>query len=193
MSFAARVLDGMGAAFRRRAGLLLEPLVDALSSGVDAAAEIVGMETAPYPTVFNLDTTAYPSFVGAATGTPVPGGLSLEGQREYVRERPNARRGTPRAIRAAVRATLRGSRRVQLVERDGTPDHVRVQVYNSEVSDLTATTAAAMSQKPVGLLLAVEVLSGATYAHMTTAHGPSYADFTARFPTYADARDHVPE
>jgi ribosomal protein L18 len=193
VSFASRALAGMGAAFRRRAGALLEPIVTALSSGVDPADKITGTDAGPFSNVFHLDRTDHPAWLGQATGTPVPGGLSLEAQREYVRERPNARRGTPGAVRAVVRSTLRGSRRVQLVERDGTPDHVRVQVYNSEVTDLTATTAAAMSQKPVGLLLAVEVLSGATYAHMTTAHGPSYADFTARFPTYADARDHVPE
>jgi hypothetical protein len=193
VSFASRALEGMGAAFRRRAGSLLEPVITALSSGVDAADKVTGTDATPFPNVFHLDRTAYPAWLGQATGTPVPGGLTLEAQRAYVRERPNARRGTPKAIREAVKATLRGSRRVELSERNPDPDRVRVRVYSSEVVDLTVTTAAAMSQKPVGLLLAVDVLSGATYAHMTASHGPSYADFSARFPTYADARDHVPE
>lgn len=193
MTFVSRVLTGMGEAFQRRAGALLEPLVDALTSGVSDAAAIVGTEAAPFPTVFNLDTTPYPSAVGAATGTPVPGGLTLEEQRTYVRDRGQQKRGRPATMKAAAAATLAGSKRVNLLERSPDPDRVTVQVYSSEVVDLDKTRASALSQKPVGLLLSVEVLSGATYAHMTAAHGPSYADFSARFPTYTDARDHVPE
>lgn len=193
MTFASRVLAGMGAAFPRRAGALLEPLVDALTSGVQTAAGIVGTKDKPFPDVFHLDRTPYPSFVGAATGTPVPGGLSLEAQRAYVRDRPAQRRGTPGAIREAVKATLVGSKRVELVERTPNVDTVTVQVYSSEAPDTAKAESAARSQKPVGLLLTFNVLTGATYSHMTTTHGPSYGDFSAAFATYTAARDHTPE
>lgn len=104
------------------------------------------------------------------------------------------RPGTPKALLDAVRTTLLGSRRVVLLERDGGDVHaVRVQVYSSEVFDLAATEGAALRQLPDGLLLTIEVLSGATYDHMTAVHGPTYEDFAADFPTYDDARDHVPE
>jgi hypothetical protein len=183
----------MGAAVRRRAGVLLEPVVNAFAAGVDRADRITGTDSAPWADTFHLDRTSDPAWLGAATGTPVPGGLTVEQQRAYVRDRPAQRRGTVGALKATVAATLRGSKRVEVSERNPDPDRVRVSVYSSEVTDLAVTTAAAMSQKPVGLLLAVDVLTGATYAHMTATHGPSYADFTARFATYADARDHVPE
>jgi hypothetical protein len=195
VSFADRALAGMGEAFARRAGVLLDPLVRGLTSEAERIDQIVvgNGSRDPWRDTFDLETTTIPAWLGQATGTPVPGGLTLEQQRAYVRERRAQKRGTPGAMRAAVRATLRGSQRVELSERDPDPDRVRVRVYSSEVTDLAATTAAALGQKPVGLLLAVDVLSGATYAHMTTSHGPSYGDFTARFPTYVDARDHVPE
>lgn len=101
---------------------------------------------------------------------------------------------TPTALIEAVRATLASSKRVQLVERDG-GDHkaVRVQVYSSEVIDLDATTQAAQEQVSDGLLLTVEVLIGATVQHMRDFHGPTVADYAARFATVRDARDHVPE
>lgn len=195
MSFADRALAGMGAAFARRAGALLDPLVRGLTSQAEHVDHLVVGDGSrePWRDTFDLSTTTIPAWVGQATGTPVPGGLSLEQQRAYIRERRAQKRGTPGAMRSAVKATLRGSQRVELSERDPDPDRLRVRVYSSEVTDLAATTIAALGQKPVGLLLVVDVLSGATYAHMTASHGPSYGDFTARFPTYADARDHVPE
>lgn len=104
------------------------------------------------------------------------------------------RPGTPQALLDAITPTLRGTRQVTLLERDGGDPHaVRVQVFSSEVIDLAVTEQAATSQLPDGLLLTVQVMSGATYDHMTAAHGPTYEDFAGDFPTYDDARDHVPE
>jgi hypothetical protein len=134
-------------------------------------------------------------WLGQAAGTRVPGGLTRQEQREYVTSRRAWRRGTPAAIKAAVAAKLRGSRRVDLVERDGTAGHLRVQVYESEVpgGDTAPILAAALSQKPVGITVEIEVLSGATVQHMTDFHGPTVADYAAAFAAVGDARDHVPE
>jgi hypothetical protein len=195
VSFAGRALAGMGEAFARRAGVLLDPLVRGLTSQAERVDELVvgNGSRDPWRDTFDLETTTIPAWLGQATGTPVPGGLTLEQQRAYVRERRAQKRGTPGAMRSAVRATLRGSQRVELSERDPDPDRVRVRVYSSEVTDLAATTAAAFGQKPVGLLLAVDVLAGATVAHMRDFHGPTVADYAAAFATVGDARDHVPE
>lgn len=195
MSFAARVLAGMGPGFRRRSGPLLEPTVDALASAAEPLdALVVGDGTRPpWTDAFDLERTAFPAWVGQASGTPVPGSLSLPAQRAYVRDRPAQRRGTVGALVATVQQTLRGSRRVVLVERDGGPYRLRVQVYASEVTDVEQVRAAALTQKPVGLVLTVEVLSGASVAHMRDFHGPSVADYAARFATVGQARDHVPE
>lgn len=194
--FSDRVVEALGPAFAERAGALLVPLVDGLTSEVaatDALLSPAGGDA--WPVAFDLDTTPLPAWLGQTAGTRVPGGLTRQQQREYVQDRRAWRRGTPAAIRAAVAATLRGSRRVELVERDGSPWHLTVQVYASEVpgGDSAPVLAAALSQKPVGIVVDVQVLTGATYEHMTTAHGPTYADFAAAFPTYDQARDHIPE
>jgi hypothetical protein len=194
--FSDRVLEALGPALTARAGTLLEPLVDGLTSelgATDALLSPAGDEA--WPVVFDLDTTPHPAWLGQTAGTRVPGGLSRQQQREYVQDRRAWRRGTPGAIRAAVAATLRGSRRVELLERNGSPWQLTVQVYSSEVpgGDTAPVLAAAQSQKPVGIVVDVQVLTGATYAHMTAAHGPTYADFAAAFPTYDQARDHIPE
>lgn len=194
--FAQRVLDGMGPAFAEQAGPLLEPFVDGLTSEVAATDALLSPAgEAAWPVVFDLDTTPHPAWLAQLAGTRVPGGLSRQLQREYVRDRRAWRRGTPAAIKAAVQATLRGSRRVELLERDGSPWHLTVQVYDAEVpgGDTAAVLAAAVSQKPVGITVTVEVLSGATVAHMRDFHGPTVADYAAAFATVGDARDHVPE
>jgi hypothetical protein len=196
-AFAQRVLTGIGPGFADRAGGLLEPMVHGLTSelaATDALVSPAGPGDA-WPLLFDLDTTPYPTWLGQAVGTRVPGGLNRQQAREYIRDRRAWRRGTPGAIRAAVAAQLRGSRRVELVERDGTPWRLTVQVYESEVpaGDPGPLLAAAVSQKPTGIVVEVEILPGATYAHQLDEHGPTYADFTAEFGTYDLARDHVPE
>lgn len=195
-AFADRVRDGLGPAFTERAGALLDPLVDGLTGEVAATDDLVAPAGDDrWPVMFDLDTTPHPGWLGQAAGTRVPRGLTLQQQREYVRDRRAWRRGTPSAIKAAVAAVLRGSRRVDLLERDTSPWHLTVQVYDAEVpgGDTEPVAAAARSQKPYGLLVDVQVLTGATVAHMRDFHGPTVADYTAAFATVGDARDHVPE
>jgi hypothetical protein len=193
--FSDRVLEALGPGFTEQAGELLPPFVDGLTKEAAATDALLDATDDGWPVAFDLDATPYPAWLGQTAGTRVPAGLTLQQQREYVRDRRAWRRGTPRAIRAAVAATLRGSRRVELLEREGSPWRFTVQVYASEVpgGDTGPILAAARSQKPVGIIATVDVLTGATYQHMTTSHGPTYADFATAFPTYADARDHVPE
>lgn len=195
MSFSDRVLGGVGETFVRRAGPLLAPLVRGLSTVADETDALIAPTDRGWAAVFDLDQTPMPAWLGAATGTTVPGGLTLAEQRAYVRERSQWRRGTPGAIREAVRAVLTGSRRVVLYERDGSPWRLRIRVWSAELPPGGAgeVEAAARTQTPVGLIVEVEVRTGASFAHMTAVHGPTFADEQTEFPTFADARDHVPE
>lgn len=193
---AQRVLDALGEAFRSQAGPLLEDLVDGL------AAPLADTDTRTTPTaagwaqVFDLDTTPDPRWLGAAIGSPVPAGLTVDQARDYISGRAYWRRGTPEAIRAAVRPLLTGERRVVLLERDTSPWHLTVRVYEAEVlPGVTAAdvAAAATTQKPVGIILAAEIVAGASYAHFAVEHGPTYGDVATDFPTYAAAASHLPE
>ena len=193
-----RVLEALGPAFRKRAGDLLPDLVEGL---IDPLAEIeervrpVGRHG--WPRVFDLDETPDPGWIGAATGSVVPRGLTIEEARAFVRDRPAFRRGTPGAITAAVKQLLTGSQRVDLYEREGSPWRMRIRTYQAQAAGRTQEQirAAVLSQKPVGVVADVELASGASYAHVSAEHAPgTYEDFADTYPTYSDDLYlHVPE
>lgn len=205
---ATRILEALGETFVRRAGALLEPLVDGLTEPLADVDELLQPTERGWARGLDLEETPIPAWIGAATGTKVPGGLTLEQQRDYVRDRPAWRRGTPQAIRGAVRAVLVGStRRVELVERNGSPWRLKVRVWALELPSYdpdgpdtgqeaeTEVVAAARTQVPVGIVVDpdVEVVEGAaTYAHLAAEHG-TYAELLVAFPTPAHAAAHVPE
>ncbi|XBB66874.1 hypothetical protein ABFU82_22620 [Nocardioides sp. WV_118_6] len=193
---AERVLEALGDAYRRAAGPLLDPLVDGLTSQLVDVDERVEPTERGWARVFDLDTTTDPAWLGRAIGSKVPGDLTVEQARTFVRERAYWRRGTPTAIAAAVAVLLTGQKRVHLIERDGSPWRLTIRVYTAEVPPgVTAADlkAAASTQKPVGIVVSVDVVAGATFAHMTAEHGPTFADEAADFPTFADATNHLPE
>lgn len=192
---AARLVEALGAALLRRGGDQLEDLVDGYA--VSLAPLDDRLQPVPirgWPAAFDLDTTPDPAFIGAATGTRVPGGLTLEQQRDYVRDRTAWRRGSPAAVKGAVAALLTGTRRVDLFERDGSPWHLRVRTYSAQSADVTEAdiVAAAGTQKPVGITLDAEIALGASYEHHT-AEWETYEDFTAAYSSYDEASIHVPE
>lgn len=194
-SVAARIVAALGDALARRGGPAFEDLVDGYAAPIAPLDDrLQPVPVRGWPAAFDLDTTPDPAFVGTATGTDVPGGLTLEQQREYVRDRASWRRGTPQAIKGAVAQLLTGTRRVDLFERDGSPWHLRVRTYSAESAGVTETDirAAAGTQKPVGITLDAEVALGATYDHHT-AELASYDEFEATYSTYDEASIHVPE
>lgn len=124
------------------------------------------------------------------------------------------------AMRSAVAATLVGRRQVRIDKHvDGDPWKMRVAVYAGETGVFTydelaalfptydefaaafptydslpttaATIAAAYREKPPGVNLTVDILTGATYDDLA-AEFPSYDDLAASFPTYDDMTEHVP-
>jgi hypothetical protein len=178
MSATEQVLDGLGPAFRAAAGPVLDDLVAGLATELDVATTLVATTGGGWATVFDLDATPQPAWLGAATGTTVPGGLTVEDQRAYVRDRPAWRRGTVDAMAAAVRALLTGDKHVWFDERvDGNAWHLTVRVYAPDATGLTEDQilAAATTQKPVGL-----VLDGVTIEPAFT-----YADLAALYDDYA--------
>lgn len=194
-SVAARVLAAVGPAFRSRAGALLTPLTEALSTPAQDLADLV--EPAPgrnYARIFDLDHTPAPGWLGTVTGTPVPTGIDVERARTYVRDRPTWKRGHHTTMLAAIRATY-PTGRVDILERAGSPWRTLVRLYAAEATeeDRLRVHDAALTQKPTGIRLTTEIATGASYAHMQAVHGPTFADEAGDFPTFADAIAHVPE
>lgn len=192
---ATRVLEALGETFVRRAGALLEPLVDGLTDPLADVDELLQPTERGWARGLDLEETPIPGWIGAATGTKVPGGLTLEQQRDFVRDRATWRRGSPQAIKGAVAQLLTGTRRVDLFERDGSPWHMRIRTYAAETAvSITEAEliAAAASQKPVGITVDVEVAPGATFDHFTAEH-TTFDDFASAYETFDEASAHVPE
>lgn len=194
MAFSDRVLAALGENLIKRAGPQLPDLVNAYTTHADDVDALTSTTPRGWPTLVDLDTTPYPDLLGAALGSRVPAGLTKAQQRAYIRQRPRWRRGTAGSIEAAVAAVAPGVR-VDLFERDGSPWALTVRVTGSDIqpATLAAIRREVEAQKPAGIVLTFETVAGASYAHMTQEHGPTYADYQARFSTFAAAIQHVPE
>jgi hypothetical protein len=189
-----RILAGLGATFRKRAGDLLPPIVEALAAPLADVDDLLEPTAGGWARVFDLDTTTAPSTLGAATGTLIPSGLTLEDQRAYLRDQPSRRRGSADAIIAAARAAAPG-RQVDLFERLGSPWHLQVRLTGGadDPAVIAAVTAAVELQKPVGITLDVVVEAGASFAHFTAHHGPTLGQLATQFATLGDIATHIPE
>ena len=192
--FTSRVLAALGETFRRRAGDLLEPVVEAYAETVVPTDELLEPVTGGWSRLYDLDQTPLPATLGAATGTPIPSGLTITEQRTYLRDQPRRRRGSAASITAAARLAAPG-RRVDLFERQGSPWNLEVRLTGGAADPdvIAAVEEAVQRQKPTGITLDVTVTAGATVAHVAAEHGPTVADLAAEFPTVADLATHVPE
>lgn len=195
--FADRVLDDLGPTFRERAGALLPNLIGGLTGPLDEVDTLArpAAEDRPWASVFDLEHTTMPGWVGSVIGTTIPAGLDLEGQRAYVRDQAAWRRGRLDAVAAAVRTLLTGEQHIEIKERlDGDAWRISIRVYDHET---TATAdqikAAAASQKPVGLLIdSVTIAPLITFGDFEELYG-TFGDAEDEYDTYGDVDDAVDE
>lgn len=92
-------------------------------------------------------------WLGQFVGVRVTGGASAAVQRQEIKDAAGWRRGTPAALVAAVQATLTDTKSVLLEEQYGSAYTIRVTTLEGETPDQVATEAAALSQKPAGIVL----------------------------------------
>ena len=114
-------------------------------------------------------------FLAQWVGAVVPVGASEATARAIVTHSPGFARGTPASVVAAAQLWLTSSQHVTLTERYGGNAYaVQVQVYTTEVIDLTQLTAAVRATLPAGFLLTVTSIAGWTIAQMQSEH-PTYS------------------
>lgn len=103
------------------------------------------------------------------------------------------RRGSKGSIRDVVQRTLTGSKSCRVYwNLSGTdPYLISVITITSQTPDETAALEAALTEKPAGLNLELQVVTGTTYAEIA-ANFTDYADVAATFPTYTDLTTYVP-
>jgi hypothetical protein len=149
------VLASLGEALLERAGPLLADVVAGLVGPLDDLADMVG-------TYADLDATQQPNLLGQLAATRAPGDLDPAAQAAWIRAHPRWLRGTPAQLILAVRDAIGADATVVLVERDESPWHFTVRVYEDELGDITAVQVrdAALPQKPVGLIMHIDVVPG---------------------------------
>lgn len=193
-SYAERVLDALGPGIAERAGDLLPDVVEAYCEPASSTDALLEPTPQGWPAVVDLATSPYPAVIARATGTTVPVGLTPEQVRAYVTERASWRRGTPGAMLAAAREAY-PTGHISLIERDGSAWRTTIRLYAGEATeaDRQRVIAAVSPHKPVGIVLSVVRLTGATWAHVAEHHGPTWAAQAGRFPTWAAMTGHTPE
>jgi hypothetical protein len=103
------------------------------------------------------------------------------------------RRGSKRAIIRATQRTLSGSQSCRVYWNLSTTDPylITVVTLTAQTADAVATLAAAVTEKPAGIDLELQTVTGATYAELAS----EYADYdavAAAFTDYDDLGDWVP-
>lgn len=126
-----------------------------------------------------------------AGGRDFPPGLTVEQKRDLIADAPWMRRGTPDAIKGAIKPYLTGGQTVEFYERDGGAYKLTAITYTSETPDPDAAEAALRQQVPVGVILTYHVYPGWSIGAMEAAY-PTIGDLEAAFPTIGDMELNVP-
>lgn len=119
-------------------------------------------------------------------------GLDPASQRIRIGEAAGWHRGTPSAIRGAMRQFLTGSRTTQIFERyQGNPYHLRVRTFEAETPNPAAVEEAVRDLKPAGIVLTYDVSTGQTYDELRLAYA-DYDAVQAAHATYDDVLYGIP-
>jgi hypothetical protein len=124
-------------------------------------------------------------------GVPWPSSNYYEVLRNYLRENPEFRTGSPQGIIAAARQTLTRQKQVTLRERDGSPYKLSIYTRTIETPDPTRTFRAIMAQKPAGIILTYSTKAGAQYSDLLFDH-TNYAGVLSTYLTYQGVINHEP-
>lgn len=109
----------------------------------------------PYAPILDVDLCpdwALP-WLAQWVGVRLPAGTSADAARVLIRDVAGFRRGTPAAMRAAITPFLTGNKTIYFRERDGSAYQLEVVTLTGETPDPTAAHAAALSQKPAGIVM----------------------------------------
>jgi len=113
-------------------------------------------------------------------------------QRARILATDGWRRGTREAIESATAATLTGTKSVVVRERDGGDAYaLRVQTLVRETPDSAATLSAILSQKPAGIVLTYQTLTGQDYQTVKTTNA-NYTAVKTKYATYTGMTNDTP-
>jgi hypothetical protein len=127
-------------------------------------------ETVPWEILLDPDrcpATALP-YLAQYVGEQLPTGIEERAAREWIKDAPNQRRGTPESIFYAAQRKLTGERAVTLRERtlNGVEDDdtIEVNTYTRETPSREAVLQELLTVMPADIVLNYSVLPGQTWA-----------------------------
>jgi len=140
--------------------------------------------------IMDADTCPAPflPWLGQLVGVALPGGLTEQQQRDRIHGTDGFKRGSPGAIIAAAQQWLTGAKSVFLIERSPTVYSFSVNTYTTETPDSAKVLAALMEQKPAGLNLTYNVLSGQSWGRLRDIH-VDWTDVSSDYATWQLAKD----
>lgn len=138
--------------------------------------------------IFNVDLCppeALP-YLAQFVGVHLEPNLTVEQQREKIKDRPAFRRGTSGAILSATKKRLSGTKFVFMEERsEGKAYRLLIRTFTAETPEPAATLSDILEQKPAGIVLDYAALVGKSYAEWK-AENPTYQQLLEK-GTYAQA------
>lgn len=157
----------------------LAKMFDQVQGYVDSDDDLPAWGTLMDPDTAPVETLPW---LGQFVGVHVSDGLTEDQQRNLVKDVGGFRRGTVSSMVAAAQNYLTGSKSVTVLERYGSPYHLRISTRISETPDATAVLNALLSQKPAGLVLDYVTLAGGDFNTVRDTN----ATFNAVVASYKD-------
>lgn len=189
MTVTDRLIDGLGPGFVRLAGPLLAPIVAALVADVEGTDAMLTAPDGRWPALFDLELTADPGWLAQLAGVPVDPTLDVDQQRALILDRPAWATGTYVALLAALKGALIGLKRATIAERDLSPWHATITVYESDYAPgMTQQRLQALAEahRPAGMTFDYVFFAPTSYG-AAELDAETYADAESTAGTYADA------
>ena len=121
-------------------------------------------------------------YLAQFTGVTLEPALTVEQQRSKIALPENLARGTVAAMVAAAQRTLTGAKSVSIGERyGGNAYQLFVRTNADETPDEAATRAALLTQKPAGIVMDYDVVTGQAWSDVEATYD-DWADVVAQLP-----------
>jgi hypothetical protein len=130
-------------------------------------------------------------YLAQLVGEVLPTGLPEAAAREWIKDNPNARRGTPESVFLAAQRKLVGNRFVSMLERyQGVIDMVAIRTNTSETPNPAGTLADILAVLPADVVLDYQVVTGATWDDAKGTYA-SWNALTATGKTWAEVKSEL--
>jgi hypothetical protein len=115
-------------------------------------------------------------YLAQVVGEVLPTGIAEASAREWIKDNPNARRGTAESVFQSAQRRLTGGRLVSMFERyQGVVDVVAIRTNTSQTPDPTGTLADILSALPADVALDFQVVPGTVWDDTKTNPWSTYS------------------